>query len=245
MSIGTFVFEFATTGLARIAASAGAEFLVLDREHTGHGTDAVRIFLASARSAPIVPFVRVPAVDPHAVAAALDLGALGVMVPMVQNAEQARLVAGAARYPPIGRRGFGVLFVDEHGGDVPRYMEEMNREVAVIVQIESTEALQNVDQIAAVAGADVLWIGQYDLTTSLGIPGQFDHPDFDAALRTVVSACERRGKAAGMATDSVEDAERLLERGFRLLAYGHDITLYRRALGDGVARLRARRGPGA
>src|SRR5215210_3617659 len=110
VSIGTFVLEFATTGMARIAAEAGAEFAVFDMEHTGWTMETVRMLLATARPTEMVPVVRVPATEYHFIARALDMGAMGVMVPMVESAEQARRIVASAKYPPEGRRdsAFGI-----------------------------------------------------------------------------------------------------------------------------------------
>lgn len=240
-AFGTIAFEFASEGLARLTASAGADFLVWDQEHSGFTTERLRGALLSARAVPgLVPVVRVPAPEPaHAIAAALDLGALGVMVPMVQTARQAASVVAATRYPPQGERGFGVLFDDEHEGDVVGYLGHANREVMVIAQIETAAGLAVVDEIAAVDGVDVLWVGHFDLSLSLGIPAEFDHPRFLAALDEVVAACERHHKTAAMLAGSVEHGRSLLDRGFRCLGYSHDLELYREALREGLAGLRA------
>lgn len=241
IALGVFALEFASTGLARTAASAGADFIVFDQEHTGWTTDTIRQLLASARASDIAPLVRVPTSAPHGIGIALALGALGVMVPMVNTAEETRGIVAAAKYPPAGTRGFAVLYEDEHGGDVERYMREANSEIAVIVMIETRQALENLDAIAAVPGVDVLWIGHYDLTASLGIAGQFEHSEFTGALRRVVAACEANGIAAGMSTDSLADAHQLLDQGFRFVAYGHDLVLLRMALRTGIDALRAAR----
>lgn len=239
-ALGTIAFEFATDGLARLTASAGADFLIWDQEHSGFSTDRLRGALLSARAVPqLVPLVRVPASVPaHALAVALDLGALGVMVPMVQSAQQAAAVVAAVRYPPEGERGFGILFDDEHEGDVVGYTVRANREVMTIAQIETATALADVDAIAAVPGIDVLWVGHFDLSLSLGIPADFEHPRFLSALDRVVSACEAHGKAAAMLAGSVQHGRELLERGFRCLGYSHDLELYREALRAGLAGLR-------
>jgi 2-keto-3-deoxy-L-rhamnonate aldolase RhmA len=237
-ALGMFALEFASTGLARTAASAGADFIVFDQEHTGWTTETIRQLLASARAFDIAPLVRVPDSDAHGIGIALALGALGVMVPMVASEEETRAIVAAAKYPPEGSRGFAVLYEDEHGGDVAGYMRDANREIAVIVMIETGEALESVDAIAAVPGADVLWIGHYDLTASLGIAGDFDHPSYREALERVVDACEANGKAAGISTDSLADAHALLGAGFRFVAYGHDLVLLRTALRAGLDELR-------
>ena len=239
IALGMFSLEFASTGLARTVASAGADFVVFDQEHTGWTTETIRLLLSSARASDVAPLVRVPTSAPHGIGIALALGALGVMVPMVDSEEETRAIVAAAKYPPEGTRGFAVLYEDEHGNDVAGYMRAANREIAVIVMIETRTALANLDAIAAVPGVDVLWIGHYDLTASLGIPGQFEHPDFLEALRRVVAACESNGIAAGMSTDSLADAHVLLDKGFRFVAYGHDLVLLRTALRTGIDELRA------
>lgn len=238
--LGTMAFEFATEGLARVTAAAGADFLIWDQEHSGFTSERLRCALLAARAVPeLVPLVRVPAREPaHAIAVALDLGALGVMVPMVHSAAQADAIVTAARYPPSGERGFGVLFDDEHGGDVVAYMAEANHEILVIAQIESVAGLNAAGEIAAVDGIDVLWVGHFDLSVSLGIPADFEHPRFRDALARVVSASDASGKAAAMLASSVAHGERLLDMGFRCLGYSHDLELYRDALRAGVAALR-------
>jgi 2-dehydro-3-deoxyglucarate aldolase/4-hydroxy-2-oxoheptanedioate aldolase len=240
VSIGTFVFEFDTTGIGRIAAEAGAEFCLFDMEHTGWSIETVRMLVATTRSTDMLPLVRVPATEYHFIARALDMGAMGVMSPMVESAEQARRLVASAKYPPAGRRGaaFGVSHDDYTGGVVIDKMASANREVLLIAQIETAEGLRNVDEIAAVEGIDVLWIGQFDLTSFLGIPGQFDHPQFHDALDRVLAACRAHNKAAGyMATDT-DNGRDLLNRGFRILSYSGDLWLYQAALRDGLTALK-------
>jgi 2-keto-3-deoxy-L-rhamnonate aldolase RhmA len=240
VALGMFALEFPSTGLARTAASAGAEFIVFDQEHTGWTTDTIRQLLASARPFEIAPLVRVPTSEPHGISIALALGALGVMVPMVDTPNEAKEIVAAAKYPPAGKRGFAVLYVDEHEGDVEGYMRRANEEVAVVVMIETATGLENVEAIAQVTGVDVLWVGHYDLTASLGIPGDFENPTYIEALESIVKACNENGIAPGISTDSLEDAETLLDRGFRFMAYGHDLVLLRTALQGGISHLRSR-----
>src|SRR4051812_26384452 len=240
VAVGTFVFEFATTGVARIAAEAGVEFVVFDMEHTGWSMETVRMLLATARPTEIVPVVRVPATEYHFIARALDMGAMGVMVPMVESAEQARRIVAAAKYPPEGRRGaaFCVAHDDYAGGEMASKIREANREVLLIAQVETKRGVEEVEEIAAVEGIDVLWIGQADLTTSLEIPGQYGHPSFLSAVDRVASACRAHGKTLGYLGLTVEDGEAMMNRGFRMLAYGGDLWLYQHALREGVTALR-------
>ncbi len=240
VALGTMVFEFGTPGIARIVAGAGAEFVVFDQEHTGWGIDTVRTLLATARAADVVPLVRVPAAEYHLIARPLDAGASGVMVPMVETAEQARSIVRAAKYPPLGGRGaaFGIAHDDYEAGDAVTAMDRANRETLLIAQIETERGIRNVDEIAAVEGIDVLWIGHNDLTNSMGIPGQFDHPDYLRAVDRFLGACRGRGKAPGIMATGVDEARGRLGRGFRCVAYWGDLWIYARALREGLAAIR-------
>jgi len=233
VSVGTMMMEFATTGIGRIAAEAGAEFAVFDMEHTGWSMETIRLLMATSRAADIVPMVRVPTLQYHFIARVLDLGALGVVVPLVADAEQARTIVECAKYPPVGRRGtaFEVAHDDYQGsGDLAAKMRRINDEVMILVQIETAQGLDDVDRIAAVDGVDALWIGQYDLTTSLGIPGQFDHPQFRDATRRVVEACRRHGKVAVLGGMDVDALAAGPSNGFRMLVYLADLWIYQQAL---------------
>lgn len=239
-ALGTMVFEFNSTGIARVAAVAGAEFVIFDMEHTGWSIETIRTLLATARAADIVPMVRVPATQYHLIARPLDAGALGLMIPMVESVEQAELVVRSAKYPPQGGRGaaFGFAHDDYLPGDAVEKMRRANEETLLIAQIETARGVENVEEIAAVAGIDVLWIGHNDLANSLGIPGQFAHPAYLAAVERVLGACKQHGKAPGIMATSLAGARDQLDQGFRCLAYGGDTWLYSQALGQGLGTLR-------
>ena len=162
------------------------------------------------------------------------------MVPMVQSEEQARRIVQSAKYPPVGRRGaaFGVAHDDYSRGDVAEKIRTANVEGLLIALIETVEGIEAVQHIAAVDGIDVLWVGHFDLTNSLGIPGQFQHPSYLEAVERVLAACRKHGKAAGFMVASPEEAEAKLEQGFRCLAYWGDIWLYQQALTNGLERTR-------
>jgi 2-keto-3-deoxy-L-rhamnonate aldolase RhmA len=237
--LGTMVTEFATPAVARLTAAAGAEFTLFDLEHTGYGIDRMRNVLAAARAADTVPFLRVPDAAYDLIARGLDLGALGVMVPAVESADEARLVTSSARFPPLGRRGFGLLMRDEWEPEgVRATMEKANAETLVLVQIETAQGLQAVDEIAAVEGIDVLWIGHFDLTASLGIPGEFASERYRRAVDRILAAGAAAGKPVGMVCGSSEEGAALVERGFRILAYSIDIVVYEDAVRAGLEALR-------
>ena len=147
-------------------------------EHTGLGFETLKTQIALCRGLSLVPMTRVPRGEYHFIARALDLGALGVMVPMVGTRAEAEHIVACTRYPPQGRRGaaFGFAHDDYEGGDVAAKIAALHERTLVIVQVETAEGLDNVEAIAGVPGVDALWIGQFDLTNFLGIPAQFEHP---------------------------------------------------------------------
>ncbi len=235
-SIGTFMFEFATPGIGPIAAQAGAEFAVFDMEHTGWGVETIRLLIGTTRATNMIPMVRIPATEYHFVARVLDMGAMGIMVPMVESAAQARKIVESAKYPPLGRRGaaFTVAHDDYTGGDIVEKIQTANSQTLLIAQIETATGVRNVNEIAAVEGIDVLWIGHFDLSNSLGIPGQFDHRKFEEAVAQVLNACQKHQKAAGFLASDVAGGKRLLDQGFRMLSYCGDLWLYQAALQSGI-----------
>jgi len=241
VSLGTMVFEFATPGIGRIAAAAGAEFVVYDMEHTGWSIETVRQLMATTRAADLVPMVRVPATEYHLLARPLDVGAMGLMVPMVESVAQAETIVRSAKYPPQGRRGaaFAVAHDDYLGGDIVEKMTSANDEVLLMPQIETAAGVEAAAGIAAVDGIDVLWIGHFDLSASLGVPGQFQHPDYLRAVDRVLEACARHGKTPGIMAGTVEVARTWIDRGFRAVAYSGDLWIYQAALADGVARIKS------
>jgi 2-dehydro-3-deoxyglucarate aldolase/4-hydroxy-2-oxoheptanedioate aldolase len=240
ISVGTLVFEFNTTGIPRIVAEAGAEFILFDMEHTGWSIESIRMLIAVTPSS-IVPFVRVPATEYHFIARVLDIGAMGIMVPMVESVEQAQRIVQFAKYPPMGRRGaaFGVAHDDYSDGDIVEKMRSANDELLLIALIETIDGIKNVDAIAAVSGIDVLWIGHFDLTNSMGIPGQFDHPEFTHSVHAVLEACRRHDKVPAFMAGDVVTGKALLDQGFRMIGYGGDLWIYQQALAQGVNALKS------
>jgi len=240
-SLGAFMFEFATTGIGRLAAEAGAEFAVYDMEHTGWSVETIRMLIATTRATQMMPLVRIPTTEYDFIARILDMGAMGIMIPMCESGGQAEKLAMSARYPPHGRRGaaFTIAHDDYTGGDIVEKIQSANREVLLIAQIETVAGLNQVDAIAAAEGIDVLWIGHFDLSNSLGIPGQFQHPKFQDAVATVLAACRRHQKAAGFMASDIATGKALLNQGFRMLAYGGDLWLYQSALREGLTALQS------
>jgi len=236
-SVGLIVAEFATTGIARIAAGAGAEFVMFDMEHGGIDIGATKSALAAARSCGAVPLVRTPSTGYHLISQPLDAGALGLMVPMVESAEQARLIVASAKYPPLGRRGVGVYYADDIEADgLAATLEKANEELLLIAQIETVEGVEHAEEIAAVDGIDVLWIGHFDLTTSLGTPGEFWNAPHTEAVDRVFEACRRPGKTVATMANDPADALVLAGKGFTMLAF-NDAMVFSAALGEWLQAL--------
>ena len=239
-AFGFMAFELFSPGLFSIAGQAGAEFIVLDMEHSGAGPETMKDQFAFARGTGVMPFLRVPGMAHHLIAPMLDAGAMGIMVPLVETAEQARAITDACRYRPQGRRGlaFSVAHDDYAVSDVRATLEAANRRTMVIALIESAKGIANADAIMATPGIDVGWLGHYDLTDSMGFAGDFTRTEFNAAVDTLVAACNKHGKAAGFLAGDVATAIAWRAKGFRCLAYGTDVALFRGALAQGMNALR-------
>jgi len=239
-AFGAMIFEFFSAGVPQICRNAGAEFVLFDMEHTGLGFETLKTQFALCRGLDIVPMVRVPRGEYHFIARALDIGAMGVMAPMVGSAAEAAHIVACTRYPPAGRRGaaFGFAHDDYEGGDVGAKIEALHARTLVIAQIETVEGLTDVENIAAVPGIDALWLGHYDLTNFMGIPGQFEHPRYLSAVDRIVSACERHGKTPAFLAPDDSWARDYVAKGFRLMAYGIDQMMLQRALSQGLGVLR-------
>jgi 2-keto-3-deoxy-L-rhamnonate aldolase RhmA len=240
-AFGPMIFEFFTAGMPAIIAATGADFALFDMEHTGLGYETFKHLVAGCRGLGVAPLVRVPASEYHFIARALDMGAHGVMVPMVESRAQAERIVAAAHYPPHGRRGaaFGVAHDDFLAGSPAEKMRAARERTLVIVQIETEHGLANLDEIAATPGVDVIWLGHFDLTNFLGIPGQFDHSDYLAAVRRIVAAARANNKPAGFMVADAEWARAYWDHGFHMIAYALDHMLFQNALQAGMNALRA------
>ncbi len=222
---GAMIFEFFSPGVPQILVHAGCAFVIYDMEHTAIGLETIKSQVGYCRGLDIVPMARVVRGEYRDLAAVLDAGAKGVMIPMVESAAQAKAIAEATHYPPVGRRGaaFGFAHDDYAPGTPSEKMEAAHAQTLVIAQIETERGLEAVDEIAEVDGIDVLWVGHFDLTNFLGVPGEFDHPKYLAAIEKVVAAGRKHGKGLGfMATDG-DWATDYRRRGFNMIAAGTDI----------------------
>jgi 2-dehydro-3-deoxyglucarate aldolase/4-hydroxy-2-oxoheptanedioate aldolase len=237
VAVGCMLFEFDTPRVMRMLATAGVDFALFDLEHTAWDSESLRRVLAAGRGTGVHTVTRVVRAQYPLVATALDAGSRGVMAPMLESADEARLLVESARYPPLGRRGFGVIMSDELEGGPAAAAERANRDTVVIAQIESDAGVEHADEILSVPGIDAAWVGQFDLSLSLGCPGEFDHPRYVEAVDHLLAACRRHGRPLGQLVASVEAGAAAAAQGLQLLAFA-DVWVFERALRDGVAALR-------
>jgi len=183
----------------------------------------------------------VPTNQYHYISRALDLGIMGIMAPMVGSAEEAKYIVSCTRYPPVGRRGaaFGFAADDYIGGSVADKIKIANERTLVMCLIETAEGIENVEKIAAVPGVDVLWLGHFDLTNFLGIPAQFNHPKYVAAIKKMVAAAKKHGKILACMTADEKWSREYWEKGFRLFSVGIDSMLLQGALRQGIGVLQS------
>jgi 4-hydroxy-2-oxoheptanedioate aldolase len=215
--------------IASIARTAGFDSIYIDLEHSSLSRDTAGQICMACLGLGIAPFVRVPSADPHVIAQVLDSGALGIIAPHVQSAENARAIVRAAKYPPLGQRSLAGMLPQLHYRALPaaEANHQLNDATMVIAMIESPEGLAAVDEIAAVAGVDILFIGTNDLCSSLGISGQYDHDLVQDAYRRTLEACRRHNKVLGVGglASRPDLIRKYVALGARYVSAGTDLSL--------------------
>jgi 2-keto-3-deoxy-L-rhamnonate aldolase RhmA len=225
---GHMVLEFVTRGIAFMLEEAGADFVLIDMEHTGFSMVDLANVLGWFKATTVAPFVRVPQLQYHFIARILDAGALGVMVPDVRNRAQAQAVVDAAKYAPLGKRGVALRTANTDFKPVAplEFMKYANENTTVICMIETQEALDNLEDIVTTPGVDVVWVGQFDLSQDMGIIAQFDHPRMVDAFKLVASTAKKYGKAAVMQPPNLAVARQWLDMGANVMSCGADFVFY-------------------
>ena len=227
LAIGVGLRQARTVDTAKAMRTAGFDWLFIDMEHNSMDIDTAVQISVAAQDAGISPIVRVPGYEHYHATRALDGGAQGVVVPHVDNPATAEQIASNCRYPPIGHRSITgalpQLGFETH--PLKDATEAINRETLVVVMLESPEAIDNVQAIAAIPGIDALLIGTNDLSLEMGIPGELGHPDVVAAYASVIAACKTHGKYAGMGgVYKPELMAKYIEMGTQLILAGNDIS---------------------
>jgi len=223
------------------ALADSVDFLWVDLEHTPMSPEAMRGHLLAARSRRRAMVVRVPGSDTAIIKPVLDAGAPGIVVPQVTSVDEVRRVIDDCRYPPLGRRGFGPLVASDYGRMGDGYVARADSSVFVSVMIECTEAVDVIDEIVALPGLDSVVLGPNDLSGSLGVLGQMDHPDVVAAMERVIAAAQAHNMpvGSGMPID-LEFAVLQASRGVQWLQIGGDISYMMNATQDTMTSVRQR-----
>jgi 4-hydroxy-2-oxoheptanedioate aldolase len=217
---------------------AGYDWILLDTEHTPSELPDVVAQMRALVGSPTEAVVRPAWNDPVLIKRFLDAGAQSLLIPFVQDEQEALQAVRAIRYPPHGIRGVSVSSRANRYGRVTDYFGRVHDELCLLVQLETRAALQRLEAIAAVDGIDGIFIGPSDLSADLGHLGNPGHPDVQAAIRAAVETCRRLGKAAGILAPVEEDARRYLDWGFTFVAVGADMGLLRKAADELIRRFR-------
>lgn len=240
---GHYVGEFVTPGIGHILASADCDYVFFDMEHSGFSIETLKSAVRYFEAAKIPVIVRSPSKDYDVIARICDAGAEGIMAPMIKDAAEAASVVQHMKYPPEGKRGVALGIAHDNflsgGLPVAERLEQANKRSTFFALIETREGAENADEIAATPGVDCLWVGHFDLTASLGIPGEFDHPEYLAALDRIVQAAKKHDISLGRLVGSVDEGCSDLKQGFDFCCYGTDTMLYQRTLISGISELRS------
>ena len=229
---GAMIFEFFSPGIPIILKNAGCQFIIFDMEHGGLSLEQFKTLAIISNANEIAPLIRIPEVNYNYVARALDLGAAGIMAPMVNTYEEALNIVQSSKYPPNGIRGAGFGFAhDNYKNESPlSYINTANSNLINIIQIESKQALENVEEIAAIDGVDCLWVGHFDLTNFLGIPGQFDSDIYFNSIKRVVAAAKINKKSLGIMVNNQDELKMYSDLGFNMIAVGTEMSILSRSI---------------
>ena len=226
--------------VAEIMAGTGYDWVLIDTEHGAFDIESLQIALMAFNGSPTVPIVRVAWNDPVRIKQVLDIGADGILVPMVNTSAEARQAVAACKYPPAGIRGFGPKRASGYGRNTDAYVAQANEGVIVIVQIEHVDAAAQIDQILDVPGIDVICVGPTDLSGSAGVLRQFDHPAVTGAIEAVVTRAHARNFPVCLGV-IFPDAEtmRWLAKGANFILTGEDTAVFANGLSNALTHMRA------
>lgn len=238
--LGTIISEVRNPNIAYMLAQCGFEFFIIDNEHGSYNPETIANMVAAARGAGISVIVRIPEITRENILKPLDAGAAGLLVPMVNSAAEAKEIIRHAKYPTMGNRGAALrrphnLYAKVNASD---YLKQANENTFIAVQAETTQAIENIDEIASVEGVDCIFVGPFDLSISLGIPGQINHQDEIEAIEKISAACKKHNKIGGILMFDQELLKKWIKQDFRFAVYSSDITLLADAASNAVKQLK-------
>ncbi len=239
-AFGTMATTFRAPSLVPMMAASGWDYLILDNEHNAFDSETIQHLALIASYEKINLLVRIPSLEYHHVARTLDLGVDGLIVPHVETREEAELLIRSSKYFPLGERGASRSAKSARYPDLKsqEYLEWANREILIAVQLETIKGVSRADSILSVDGIDAVMIGPFDLSQSLGCPGEMDNPEVVSACMEVIKACERNNVSSGIHIQSVEDAGKWISKGMRFITCKSDAELFNQASNATVAGLK-------
>lgn len=233
-TMGTFL-GLGSPHVTELLAHAGFDWLVLETEHSAVDAPQVETMLMAMSGTDTTPIVRVTRDDPIEIQRALDIGGMGVLVPMLRTANEVARVVEATRYPPVGKRGFGPLRASRYAHDYDDYLARANDHIIVAMILETKDAVENLDEIAAVPGLDVIFLGLYDLCLSYGRnPIEMPHPESDAAIERALEVGKKYDVAIGTGAGTPKEVQKRLAEGFSFVSYSTDYFMLKNTAGEGI-----------
>ena len=229
---GAMIFEFFSPGIPIILKNAGCEFIIFDMEHGGLSLEQFKTLSMISNSNDINPLIRIPEVSYNYIARALDLGASGIMAPMVNTPEEVLKIIQSSKYPPLGKRGAGFGFAHDKyiNQDPLSYIEKANRSLINIIQIETKMSLEKVEEIASIDDVDCLWVGHFDLTNFLEIPGDFTSKIYLNAINKIIMAAKAHNKSLGIMVNNRQELEYYSKLGFNMIAVGTEMNILSKSI---------------
>lgn len=240
VTLGSWI-TLAHPAIGEIMAGFDFDWLTIDMEHSAITLDHAQHLVQVIQLSNVPALIRVGINDANTIKRAMDTGASGVIVPMVNSASDAKNAVCAVKYPPTGTRGVGLARAQGYGMDFEAYKAWVNTESVVVVQIESIEAVNNLEHILSVDGIDSFIVGPYDLSASLGKPGDFDHPDVKEALRRVMEVANRHNVVPGfhVIPPDVAELQKIIDKGYRFIGFSMDILYLGSKVGEELHKARS------
>lgn len=236
--IGTFV-GLQSANVAELMGHSGFDFVVIETEHNALDSAEIEHVLMAVGNTEAIPIVRIPSSDKVFIQKALDIGAMGIVVPSVKSAEEARNIVSATRFPPLGTRSWGPLRASKYTFDNEDYFNNANDNILVVLIVETVDAVNNLEQIADVPGIDVLFLGPWDMCLSLGLDPLYQpHDEIGEVLHKMIQVSKERDTSAGAGASSTGDIAGRIDQGVTFISYGPDYALLSAAAQDGVKAFR-------
>jgi len=238
---GTMLRVLKSPQAIALCAAQGWDYVIMDTEHNDYDYETLASCTLLAKYEQMGLYVRVPDTLYHQMAQMLDLGAEGLVLPQVRTGEEAAHITNSTNYAPIGQRGVSIsnVVTQFRDYDIKTYTEWANKELMTIIQIESEEGVNNVDEIVSAQEIDAVMIGPSDLSQDMGIPGQLHHSDLEQALDEIIESCNSHNVAPGIHLQDIEDVEKWIHRGMRFITYSYDINFLKEASRNALGELRS------